>query len=174
VATLLITALTWRSFGPFHAVIAYFIYSAARAFTPCVILGMPATAVALWRGPRRLAFQAVASGLAVAATGFAIIAMALNAGAAAVSGILPTLLIFAAEFWLAFKLRSRMRRRLRCASLRRAARAALWLEVPRARARQLDAAYQLIRVAHPRFPIVWRRPEPVESRRPHARAGGHS
>jgi FtsH-binding integral membrane protein len=67
--------------------------------------------VALWWSPRRPAFQAVACGLAVAATGFTTIAIALNAGTAAVSGILPTLLVVAAEFWLAFKLRARIQRR---------------------------------------------------------------
>jgi len=46
-ATLLITAMAWRSFGPFHPVVGYFIYSAVWAFTHCIILGMPATAVAL-------------------------------------------------------------------------------------------------------------------------------
>jgi len=111
-ATLLITAVAWRSFGPFHPVIAYFIYSGARAFTPCIIVGIPATAVALWLRLGRSTVQAVASGLAVAAIGFAIVAVALRAGAAALSGILPTLLIVAAEFWLAFKFRTRMQRRI--------------------------------------------------------------
>jgi hypothetical protein len=67
--------VAWRSYGPFHPVIAYFIYSAARAFTPCIILGMPATAVALWLRLGRSALQA----------------------AAAVSGIPPTLFFVAAE-----------------------------------------------------------------------------
>ena len=47
----------------------------------------------------------------MAVIGFAIIAIALKAGSAALSGIPPTLLIVAAEFWLAFKLRARMQRR---------------------------------------------------------------
>ena len=50
------------------------------------------------------------------------------------------------------------------AALRRGAlRAALWLEAPLARARQLDAPSRLTKVAHPRFRIIRRRPEPVES-----------
>jgi hypothetical protein len=51
------------------------------------------------------------------------------------------------------------------AALRRdgASRAALWLEAPRARARQLGSVSRIARLAHPRLPIFRRRPEPVES-----------
>ncbi len=105
VATLLITAVAWRSIGPYHPVIAYFIYSAARVFIPCIAIGIPATASALWLRSRRSGRQAVAGGLAVAAIGFATLAVAFGAGTAAVSGMAPMLLILAAELWLAFKLR---------------------------------------------------------------------
>jgi len=111
VATLVITPFAWRAFGPPPPLMAYYIYSAARTFAPCIILGMPATAVALWLRPRRSTLHAIASGLAVAAIGFAIMAIALRAGLAAVSGIAPTLVIVAAEFFLAFRLRARMQQR---------------------------------------------------------------
>ena len=110
VATLLITALTWRSFGPYHPVIAYFIYSAVSAFIPCIGIGIPSTAIALWLRSRRPARQAVTGALVAAAIGFAIFVMAFGAGTAAVRGIAPMLLILAAELWLAFKLRTRRTR----------------------------------------------------------------
>jgi len=105
-ATLLITALRWRSVGPYHLVIAHFIYAAVEALIPCIGIGMPSTAIALWLRSLRPARRAVIGGLAVGAIGFAIFVIAFGAGAAAASGIPPVLLILAAELWLAFNLRA--------------------------------------------------------------------
>ena len=109
-ATLLITALTWRSFGPNRPVVAYLIYSAASAFIPCIGIGVPSTAIALWLRSRHPARQALTGALVTATIGFAIFVMALGAGTGAISGIAPMLLILAAELWLAFKLRTRRTR----------------------------------------------------------------
>jgi hypothetical protein len=55
-------------------------YSAARVFIPCIAIGIPSTASAVWLPSRRSAPQAVTGGLAVAAIGFAIFAIAFGAG----------------------------------------------------------------------------------------------
>jgi hypothetical protein len=104
-ATLLIATLFRHDFGSFHQVVAYLVYSAASTFVPCICIGIPSTAVALWLRIRRPPGLAIGGGLAVAAVGFAILVIAFGAGTAAVTGIAPMLLILAAEFWLAFRLR---------------------------------------------------------------------
>lgn len=114
VATLLITALAWRMYGParpLYPVADYFVYPAAIAFIPCIAIGIPSTGVALWLRSRRSMRRAVAGGLAVTAIGFAIFAIAFGAGTAAVTGVAPMLLILTAELWLAFRLRARAPRR---------------------------------------------------------------
>jgi len=61
-ATLLITAVAWRSYGPFHPVIAYFIYAAAEHSRPA---SSSACLRPQWRGSaalRRVARSAPRSG----------------------------------------------------------------------------------------------------------------
>jgi hypothetical protein len=110
VGATLLRALDWRSFGPGHLVIGYLVYAADWTFIPCIGIGLPSTAIALWLRSRSSARRAVTGGLAVGAIGFTVFAISFGAGTAAVSGIAPILLILAAELWLAFKLRARWSR----------------------------------------------------------------
>ncbi len=107
VTATLLRALAGRSFGPDHLVAGYLAYAADWTFIPCIGIGVPSAAIALWLSSRGSARRAVIGGFAVGAIGFGAFAIAVGAGTAAVSGIAPTLLILAAELWLAFKLRAR-------------------------------------------------------------------